>query len=103
MLKARCYRLAPWYLEEIIIMLVIFAPNMDQKLFFSGSKCKISPALGGGTPPPHSVAPLPRSSPRRSAHSDFRTPDPQKCSSYTGLCMIITMHSFKSHHDFCSY
>ena len=33
-------------------ILVIFAQNMHQKLFFSGSQCKIVPALGGETSSP---------------------------------------------------
>ena len=119
--KARCYRLAPWYLEEIIFLvifaqiyssetsffrapnarmslpwegtptlpylppaqssmlsscplvfggnhiLVIFAQNMHQKLFFQAENAKIS-LPWEGTPT------LPDLPPARSAHSDFRNP-----------------------------
>ena len=51
-------------------ILLIFAPNMHQKRFFSSSKCKISSALerGGGSIPPLRPRSLPRlvaSFPRR--------------------------------------
>ena len=75
-------------LDVIVLPLGIWRKSYSSNLCpkyasesFSGSKCKIFPALGGGTLPPRpspcSVAPFPCSSPRRSAHSDFRTP-PQK-------------------------
>ena len=76
MLKAWCYRLAPLLIGGNHSSNL--CPKYASKTVFSGSKCTLFPALGGGTPPsrpsPRLVASLPRSAPRRTAHSDFRTP-----------------------------
>ena len=80
MLKAWCYRLAPLLFGGNHI-LVIFAQNMRQKLFFRAPNAKFpltwEPDPPPPPPPPRLVASLPSSAPRRSAHSDFRNP-PQK-------------------------
>ena len=65
MLKAWCYRLVPLLFGENHI-LVIFAPNMHQKLCFGGlhmQKCSCPGRGDSGTP--HLVASLPRSFPSR--------------------------------------
>ena len=62
MLKAWCYRLAPLLFGGNHI-LVIFAQNMHQKLFFRAPNAKFSLPWEGGTPPrpsPRSVASLHR-------------------------------------------
>ena len=51
MLKARCYRLAPLLFGGNHI-LIIFAQNICIRNCFSGSNCKILPALGRGHPLP---------------------------------------------------
>ena len=71
---------------DVIVIPLLFGRNRNlcpkyaSETVFSGPKCKIFPALRGGTPPPRpsprSVASLPRSAPRSSAHSDFRPPPP---------------------------
>ena len=71
--------LADFLSETWKYILVGHFQNMHHKLFFSGSKCNFSLPWEGDTPPrpsPRSVALLGRSSPRRSAHSDFRPPPP---------------------------
>ena len=78
---------------DVIVIPLLFGGNRNlcpkyasETSLFSGPKRKIFPALGGGTPPPRpsprSVASLPRSAPRSSAHSDFRPPPPRKISGY---------------------
>ena len=69
MLKARCYRLAPLLFGGNHIP-VIFAQNKyASETVFSGSKCKILPALGGGHPLPGPSPPPPPLG--RFAHSQF--------------------------------
>ena len=59
---------------------------MHQKLFFSGSKCKISPARVEGTPPYQTLPPLGRFAPSQCSLDvrslRFLKPPPKKNSGY---------------------
>ena len=84
MLKARYYNFAPLLFGGNYYILVIFAKNMHQKtVYFRAPDAKLLLPWERRHPSqilPLSIASLPRSSPRRSAHPDFRIP--QKISSY---------------------
>ena len=84
MLKARYYNFAPLLFGGNYYILVIFAKNMHQKtVYFRAPDAKFLLPWERRHPSqilPLSVASIPRSSPRRSAHPDFRIP--RKISSY---------------------
>ena len=83
-LKARYYNFSPLLFGGNYYILVIFAKNMHQQtVYFRAPDAKFLLPWEGIHPSqilPLSVASLPRSSPRRSAHPDFRIP--RKNSSY---------------------
>ena len=84
MLKARYYNFALLAIWRNYYIIVIFAKNMHQQtVYFRAPDAKFLLPWERIHPSqilPLSVASLPRSSPRRSAHPDFRIP--RKSSSY---------------------
>ena len=84
MLKACYYNFAPFAIWRKLLHTVIFAKNMHQKtVYFRAPDAKCLLPWERRHPSqilPLSVASLPRSSPRSSAHPNFRIP--RKMSSY---------------------